>query len=135
MAELGASDNVASCVREALAHEPGLLVAYLFGSHARGTARTDSDIDIAVLFPERVDARLGGALDRIRDAVERQCGRPCDVIDARGASADLVHRILRDGVLVIERDPSARIAFEVARRNEYFDLLPYLREYRRQRVS
>ncbi len=39
--------------------------------------------------------------------------------------------MLRDGILVVDRDPSRRIEFEVRRRNEYFDLLPVLREYRR----
>jgi hypothetical protein len=38
---------------------------------------------------------------------------------------------LRDGILLYERDPAARIRFEVQARNAYFDLLPYLRQYRR----
>ncbi len=121
--------------REALAADPRVLVAYLFGSFARGTARPDSDLDIAVLFAERIDARLGGPLDELRDAVERACSRPCDLIDARAAPADLVHRVLRDGQLLVERDRSVRIAFEIARRNEYFDLLPYLRQYRRRGLA
>ncbi len=121
--------------RETLAADPRVLVAYLFGSFVRGTASKDSDLDVAVLFREPVDRRLGGPLDELRDAIERACHRPCDLIDARAAPADLVHRILRDGVLLVERDRSARIAFEVARRNEYFDLLPYLREYRRRGVA
>jgi uncharacterized protein len=49
------------------------------------------------------------------------------------APADLVHRVLRDGQLIFEADRSARIRFEVRRRNEYFDLLPILTEYRRPR--
>jgi hypothetical protein len=40
------------------------------------------------------------------------------------APADLVHRVLRDGRIVFDRDPPARIRFEVRRRNEYFDLAP-----------
>ena len=124
--------DVIERAREALTAEPRLLVAYLFGSFARGTASKHSDLDIAVLFPERIDGRLGGPLDQMRDAVERACKRRCDLIDARAASADLFHNVLLDSVLLIERDRSARCVFEVARRNEYFDLLPYLREYRRQ---
>ena len=120
------------CAREAVSADPRVLIAYLFGSFARGTALDDSDLDIAVLFQEPIDARLGGPLDKLRDAVERASGRRCDLIDGRAASADLVHRILRDSQLLVERDRSARIAFEVAKRNEYFDLLPYLRQYRRR---
>lgn len=123
--------GVVERAREALAADPRVLTAYLFGSFARGTETAGSDLDIAVLFAERIDGRLGGPLDVLRDAVERACRRRCDLIDARAASADLVHRILRDGILLVERDRGARVAFEVARRNEYFDLLPYLREYRR----
>jgi hypothetical protein len=39
--------------------------------------------------------------------------------------------VLRDGLLVLDRDPSVRIRFEVRARNEYFDLLPFLLRYRR----
>ncbi|MBA4182146.1 MAG: nucleotidyltransferase domain-containing protein [Anaerolinea sp.] len=124
--------DVVDCAREALAADPRVLAAYLFGSFARGTASLDSDLDIAILFAEPIDGRLGGPLDKLRDTVERACKRRCDLIDARAAPADLVHRVLRDGQLLIERDRSARIAFEVARRNEYYDLLPYLRQYRRR---
>jgi uncharacterized protein len=122
--------GILDCVRAVLAGDDRVLAAYLYGSLARRTARSDSDIDIAVLFTDRIDSRLGGPLDELRDAIERVCHRPCDIIDARAAPADLVHRILRDGILLLERSRSARIAFEVERRNEYFDLLPYLREYR-----
>jgi len=43
----------------------------------------------------------------------------------------LIHRVLRDGKLVLDRDPSLRIRFEVQARNRYFDLLPFLLRYRR----
>ncbi|MFN0148307.1 MAG: type VII toxin-antitoxin system MntA family adenylyltransferase antitoxin [Dehalococcoidia bacterium] len=128
-------DRLIERAREALEADPRVLVAYLFGSFARRTASKDSDLDIAVLFAERIDARLGGPLDELRDAVERACRRPCDLIDGRAAPADLVHRVLRDGQLLVERDRSARVAFEVARRNEYFDLLPYLQQYRRRGIE
>ncbi len=127
--------RVIEAARAVLDSDERVVVAYLFGSFGRGSAGGESDLDIAVLLREPISAKLGGPLDELRDAVERACGRTCDLIDARAASADLVHRILRDGLLLVERDRSARIAFEVARRNEYFDLLPYLREYRRWRAG
>jgi hypothetical protein len=39
--------------------------------------------------------------------------------------------VLRDGRLVHEADRAARIRFEVRRRNEYWDMLPIWRRYRR----
>jgi hypothetical protein len=53
-----------------------------------------------------------------------------DLVVVNRAPPDLVHRILRDGERVFERDASARIQFEIRARNEYFDLLPYITEYR-----
>jgi len=47
------------------------------------------------------------------------------------APSDLVHRVLRDGRLLVDRDRRARIRFEVAARNRYFDMQPIWRRYRR----
>ena len=38
--------------------------------------------------------------------------------------------MLRDRQLLLDRDRSARLRFEVRSRNEYFDLLPVLQRYR-----
>ena len=46
------------------------------------------------------------------------------------APVDLVHRVLRDGHLLLDRDRGRRIRFEVKARNEYFDLQPVLARYR-----
>jgi hypothetical protein len=51
------------------------------------------------------------------------------------APVSLVHRVLRDGVLVLDRAPSARIRFEVRARNEFFDLQPILARYRRRALA
>jgi hypothetical protein len=64
--------------------------------------------------------------------LERLLGRPVQVVALNRAPVDLVHRVLRDGILVLEVDHSARVRFEVKARNEYFDLLPFLRRYRRR---
>jgi uncharacterized protein len=72
----------------------------------------------------------GQPLD-LAEGLEGALGRDVDLVVLNEAPADLVHRVLRDGQLVFEADRSARIRFEVRRRNEYFDLLPILTEYRR----
>ena len=66
----------------------------------------------------------------IQEALETAAGRPVDLVVLNHASPDLAHRVLRDGVLLVERDRSARIRFEVDSRNAYFDILPYLKRYR-----
>ena len=112
--------------------EHGVAAVYLFGSVARGERRPGSDLDVAVLLepaPERgtfESLRLD-----LRAELESDFGRDVDLVVLNHAPPDLAHRVLRDAVLIIEPDPSARVRFEVRARNEYWDLKPYLDEYRR----
>ncbi len=113
---------------------PDIVAAYLFGSHARGAARDDSDVDVAILVRGEPTSTLEGLGMDVLTELERQLGCPVDLVVLNRAPTDLVHRVLRDGRLVLDRDRSARIAFEVRARNEYFDMRPILRRYRGQDV-
>ena len=127
-----ASDNrLIEQLRELLERQPGIACAYLFGSVARGEASASSDVDLAVLLEQPAADTLRGPLARLRLDLEDTLGRPVDLVAMETAPPDLIHRVLRDGVLLVDRNPNQRIAFEVRARNEYFDLLPYLAEYRR----
>jgi hypothetical protein len=109
----------------------GAVAAYLFGSVARGEARADSDVDIGILFEKDPPATLDAPQFAIEAELERRLGRAVQVVSLNRASSDLVHRVLRDGRLVLDRDRVARIRFEVRKRNEYFDMAPIRRLYRR----
>ena len=118
-------------LRAALEAAPEALVcAYLFGSRARGTARADSDLDVAVLFERDPPRDIFGLHTDLALRLGEAAGLPVDLVILNRASPDLVHRVLRDGILLLERSRSRRIAFEVRSRNQYFDLLPHLRRYR-----
>lgn len=75
----------------------GVLLAYLFGSRARGTAREDSDYDIAVLFGREVtlidelelSLEIARALDEPSERV--------DVVALERADPLLKLRVLREG--------------------------------------
>lgn len=113
------------------AHGDGLVAAYLFGSVARGTASPASDVDIAILVDKDPPRTFEALPLGLEGDLERVLGRRTQVVVLNRAPVDLVHRVLRDGQLLCERDRSARIRFEVRARAEYFDLLPVLRRYRR----
>lgn len=122
-------------LREALTDAPDDIVAvYLFGSVARKTATVSSDVDLAVLYAGRPPATLMHRFD-FAGEIERRLGRPVDVVVLNDAPPDLVHRVLRDGCLLLERDASARIRFEVNSRNAYFDLMPVITAYRHRTGS
>ena len=115
-----------------LAKASGLVAAYLFGSHARGTAVPGSDVDVALWLVDGPTTLAGLRLDLAAD-LEQQLGVPVDLVVLNNAPSDLVHRVLQDGVILVENDRSARIRHEVRARNDYFDMLPIRNEYRRSR--
>jgi predicted nucleotidyltransferase len=116
----------------ARAEEEGLAAAYLFGSVARGTARPESDVDVGLLYAEEPPPGLEGLAFHLEAELERLLHRPVQVVVLNRAPVDLARRVLRDGKLLLDRDRSRRVGFEVRTRREFWDLEPVLRQYRRQ---
>lgn len=106
---------------------------YLFGSTARGTAGSNSDVDLAVIRERPAGSPLARLHTELAGKLERVLERPVEVVDLERVPVELAHRILEDGVLVHEGDRSRRIAVETRRRAEYFDMQPILREFRHGR--
>jgi predicted nucleotidyltransferase len=114
---------------------PEVVAAYLFGSVGRGTSGATSDVDVGVLLGRRPPTTLADLPLDLEADLERRLGVPVQVVVLDDAPVDLVHRVLRDGRLLVDRNPSARIAFEVRARNEFFDLKPVLDQYRRAHAA
>lgn len=124
--------DVVAALKERFAGDiRGIAAVYLFGSVARGTAGEHSDVDVAVLFDISPPRTLDGLPVELAAEIEHVLGRRVDLVVLNHAPADVSHRVLRDGILVANANPSARIQFEIRARNEYFDLEPILRRYRR----
>jgi predicted nucleotidyltransferase len=117
---------------------PGLVSAYVFGSHATGRAHRESDIDVAVLldrdvFPtpqRRFEARLG-----LIGTLGPELGvRDLDLVVLNDAPPHLVRRAMTDGVQVACTDAKADHA---ARRTALLrapDLDVFLRRMRRLKL-
>jgi predicted nucleotidyltransferase len=95
---------------------PFVRLAYLFGSRARGRAREDSDIDVAVLTD---DDRCADAEEHyqtllaILDALDGVSAAELDIVLLNEAPPLLRHRVLRDGVLLFARSPEERVRFAI----------------------
>lgn len=117
---------------EARAEAEGIAAAWLFGSVARGTARPDSDVDVGVLFREDPPLTLAGYRFDLEADLERLLRLPVQLVVLNRAPSDLVFRVLRDGKLLVNHDPSRRVRFEVRTMKDYWDMEPQRRLYRHQ---
>jgi predicted nucleotidyltransferase len=82
-------------VSRALAAFPGLDLALVFGSFARGDQRSDSDIDVAVSGTSLEPLELAAA-------IARSTGRDVHVIRLHEASIPLLESIIEDGIVLYE---------------------------------
>ncbi len=88
-------------ISSVLLRHPHIKLAVVFGSLAAGTARPDSDLDLAVADdkPLSADARIA----LIADLAE-ELGRPVDLIDLARAGEPLLGQILTHGRRILGSD-------------------------------
>lgn len=85
--------------RDALIHSlqiriPDLLAIYAFGSRIQGTARSDSDLDLAVLVAGYADPLI---LFEVANELADVAGYAVDLLDLRAASTVMQYQIITTG--------------------------------------
>ena len=99
----------------------GAVFAYLHGSRVSGTARPDSDLDVAAWFGRKADSWVvAGPLPGVVDLL---------VLDT--APLELAGRVAMHGRLLFEADPAVRINWEATTRKIYLDEQPRRDQARR----
>lgn len=107
-------------IRNYFAGQKDVLAVYVYGSFAKGTARKQSDLDIAVLFTSKIDLynRLGGLYSefpKLSISAEPEVRN----ISLDDSPVYLMNVI--SGQLIYSKDEIKRIRFEVAILNEFYD--------------
>jgi len=104
-------------------------VAWLFGSLARGRATRASDVDVALIFGESVNADRRFALRcDLSEEIARAAGvERADVVDLESASPLLAREVLRDGRLLFSADEPRRVRVVARQRMRYIDTAPMRR--------
>lgn len=95
--------------------------ALVFGSHARGNPRPNSDLDLAIgtRGPLAV-MELGDLIGRL----EAASGRSIDLVLLEEARPALAYRVFRDGMTIFSRDDSALAQRRARAILEYLDFKP-----------
>lgn len=91
----------------------------LFGSHAYGTISGSSDVDVALRFPEEMDAYERFRIrNRIDAELQQYATSFVDVSDIDSLPTSVAYAVLRDGVLLMG-DESAVEAYREQVEQEY----------------
>jgi hypothetical protein len=118
-------EELADALARVLGTFPEVGFAYLHGSRARGTPRSDSDVDLAV-WTGRADAqRQRGVRRRLSMALAEVIPAAwLDLVFLETAPVTLAYEVLRSGLLLSCRDQDARAVFFVRTLAQYFDQAP-----------
>jgi len=79
---------------------PGVELAYLFGSHAAGRARADSDVDVAVRMSGPLTAQI--KIELI-ERIAQELGCPVDVVDLYDVPEPVTDEVMK-GVRLVGSD-------------------------------
>ncbi len=113
-------------LRAVIEATPAVAAAWVFGSVARGEARDDSDLDVAVLLGDpRADALTHRReLMDLAARLEGASGRAVDLVVLGVRDPIVAHRVLSEGRLIVDRDARRRIDFTSDVLARYLDWAP-----------
>lgn len=105
-----------------------VLMAYLFGSHEKGRATSESDVDIGIYYQpkgrriEWEETIEYSETDKIWSDVEKIVGDKTDLVVMNQAPATLVYDILQNGRVIVNKDQNYywRLYLSISDAAEYF---------------
>ena len=100
-----------------------VLFAYIFGSLAKGTGGPSSDLDVAVYLKEDLsaDQRFDSRLKLMGEISSILHADNIDLIVLNDSPLALRYSVIYQGIILDEKDASARIHFEAKSMSLFFD--------------
>lgn len=127
------SNFVLEKLKEYFTQREDINAVYLFGSTVKNRERNNSDLDLAVLFKKGADQyRRFQTKLQVANDLEDLTGLKIDVVDLGSADLLFIHQVMKNKMLLFERNTHDRVTFEVKYRKEYFDFMPVYDQYYRQ---
>ena len=113
---------------ELLNKQPHIIFAYLFGSKAKGYANERSDWDIAIYITESIKENSLWPAFELEAQLSRAVKATVQVTILNTPLPPVfAFEILKDGVILIDRDPNLRMDFENRVLRHYYDWQYFLK--------
>ncbi len=92
---------------------------YIFGSYATGEVNKESDIDIAFLSDRKIEKYdIFIKAQEISSKVDKEV----DLIDLKDSTTVFQNQVVRNGVVILDREPIEREKFEIVVLKKYMEL-------------
>ena len=113
---------------KALSKRSHITFAYLFGSKVKGYANETSDWDIAIYFKEPLRKNNHWPAFELEAELSRAIGDTVQITVLNNPLPPVfAFQILKDGIVLLDRDPNLRMDFENRTMRHYYDWQYFLK--------
>jgi len=124
-------DFLLKILREEMDRKPNILFSYLYGSYAYDIIHSESDIDVAVyITPSEMNEYLKMEKRILSSLIDKIHTDKIDLRIINTLQLILQYQILKEGIPILIKDEQARVDFETQVMIRFFELKPYIDEYR-----
>lgn len=121
-------DKIRETVEDVLSGREEIVAVYLFGSFAKGTEHSQSDVDIGLILDKELDFSEESKLEA---ELSNKLGRKADLRILNNQDNRFVYNVLRKGELLFTQKQDKKHTFEQKVLRKYLDMKPFHEEYDR----
>lgn len=113
-------NNQVKKIKKFLSSCNDVILAFLFGSFAKGNVTSSSDVDIAILFNQHPDFY---AISNMSQKLSKMLiNKHVDIVPLNNASPIIKMQVLKNGIILVNKDSKSYNEFFVSTIIEYDDL-------------